>query len=184
MDQDNRRDHLVDALHRTGLGEAAALRDIYEATSAKLFGICLRILGEPAEAEDVLQEVYTSIWRGAATFDHGRASPITWMATIARNRSIDRVRARRTVPTAPLEAALHIADAAPSAEFALQTTQGAGQLYGCLDELDEPHRVAIRAAFLDGLTYDALALRAGVPIGTMKSWVRRSLLRLRACMER
>jgi RNA polymerase sigma-70 factor (ECF subfamily) len=184
MDQDSRRDHLVDALRRAGSGDAAALCDIYNTTSAKLFGICLRILGESAEAEDVLQEVYTIVWRRAATFDNGRASPISWLATIARNRSIDRLRARPAQQMAPLEAAVSVADGAPIAELALESAQGVSQLYACLDELEGPQRNAIRSAFLDGLTYDAIAYQSGVPVGTMKSWIRRSLLKLRACMER
>jgi len=161
-----------------------ALREVYESTSAKLFGVCLRILGEPSEAEDVLQEVYTTVWRKASTFDGARASPITWMAAIARNRSIDRLRARPRARTEPIEAALAIADPSPSAETMLQDAQGSRRLRGCLDELEEPHRIAIRAAFLDGHTYDVLARGAGVPLGTMKSWIRRSLLKLKACMER
>jgi RNA polymerase sigma-70 factor (ECF subfamily) len=183
MNQDSARERLVEALRRAGQGDASALRDIYETTSAKLFGVCLRILGEPAEAEDVLQEVYMIVWRRAATFDAGRASPVTWLATIARNRSIDRLRAQPAGRWAPMEAAAHVADAAPSAEFAIQDAQGARRLNGCLDELEEPHRKAIRAAFLDGLTYEALARQAEVPLGTMKSWIRRSLFKLRACME-
>ena len=183
MDQVIARHDLVEALRRVGQRDSSALRDIYDRTSAKLFGICLRILSERAEAEDVLQEVYMIVWRRAASFDPSRASPITWLATIARNRSIDRVRARPVIRMEPEAAALHVADSAPSAELATQTAQDFGRLYGCLDELEQPHRNAIRAAFLDGFTYESLAQQAGVPLGTMKSWIRRSLLKLRACME-
>jgi RNA polymerase sigma-70 factor (ECF subfamily) len=189
MDLDGEREALRQALSRVARGEAAALKDVYDRTSAKLFGVCLRILREPSEAEDVLQEVYVNVWRNAAAFDRARGSPITWLATIARNRAIDRLRARGG-PAAgrrgvePIEAALAIADPAPSAEAALEDADRRDQLRHCLDELDGVHQRAIRGAFLEGATYEALALQAGVPLGTMKSWIRRALLRLRACLQR
>src|SRR5579862_2932327 len=105
MVEDNRRDALAEALRRVAQRDATALREVYDQTSAKLFGVCLRILGEPSEAEDVLQEVYSTVWRRAETFDAGRASPVTWLAAIARNRSIDRLRARPAVRLVPIEAA-------------------------------------------------------------------------------
>src|SRR5262245_58060314 len=86
------RSQLAAALVRLAAGDRAALRVVYQDTSAKLFGVCLRILNDRTEAEDVLQEVYLTVWRRAATFDPGRASPITWLVAIARNRSIDRLR--------------------------------------------------------------------------------------------
>ena len=115
MEQLSRREDLVEALGRVAQHDSTALREIYETTSAKLFGVCLRILGERAEAEDVLQEVYMIVWRRAATFDASRASPITWLATIARNRAIDRLRANPVGRLAPMEAALQVADPSPSA---------------------------------------------------------------------
>lgn len=184
MNQDIRQEALAEALRRVAHRDVTALREVYDQTSAKLFGVCLRILGEPSEAEDVLQEVYSTVWRRAETFDSGRASAVTWLAAIARNRSIDRLRARPTMRPAPIEAVLDLADETPSAEMRLQDAQETRRLYGCLDELEEPHRNAVRGAFLDGFTYEALAQRADVPLGTMKSWIRRSLLKLRACLER
>ena len=184
MDADVQREALARALAQTARGEAAALKEVYERSSAKLFGICLRILGEASEAEDVLQEVYVSVWRGAGGFDAGRSSPITWLAAIARNRAIDRVRQRRPGRTEPLGAAAMIADASPSALSGLEEAEQGRRLSRCLEELEGPQRGAIASAFLDGHTYEALARRAGVPLGTMKSWIRRGLIRLRACLER
>lgn len=184
MDAKASRDALSIDLIRASRGEAASLKAVYDKTSAKLFGVCLRILGDRDEAEDVLQEVYLSVWRNAAAFDERRASPVTWMATIARNRAIDRLRARRPERSHPIDSALDVADDAPSAFDHLETAEGAARLNLCVAELESAHRDAIRAAFLDGFTYEALANRAGVPLGTMKSWIRRSLLKLRACMER
>ncbi len=183
MDLDGQREALCLALVRVAAGEAPALKEVYDRTSAKLFGVCLRILGEPSEAEDVLQEVYLSVWRGAAAFSADRASPITWLAAIARHRAIDRLRARRPGRSEPIDAADDVADGAPSALDLLQESEGARRLAGCLGELEGPFQNAIRAAFLDGFTYEALAQRAGVPLGTMKSWIRRSLLKLRACVN-
>lgn len=176
---------MSDALQRAGRGEKPALEGIYQATSAKLFGICLRILHDRQEAEDVLQEVYVSVWRRAASFDPARASPITWLATLARNRSIDRLRsgakARRM---RPIDDAVAISDPAPGALAQVVSSEEHRRLMGCLDELEPRHAAAIRAAFLDGATYEDLAQRVNVPLGTMKSWIRRSLMRLRDCLER
>src|SRR6266542_526657 len=94
MDADATRSQLAAALVRVAGGDRAALRIVYQDTCAKLFGVCLRILKDRSEAEDVLQDVYVTVWRKAATFDPGRASPITWMVAIARNRAIDRLRSR------------------------------------------------------------------------------------------
>src|SRR3979411_1406523 len=92
MDAEASRSQLVAALVRVAAGDRAALRMVYQDTSAKLFGVCLRILNDRSEAEAVLQDVYVTVWRKAASFDPGRASPITWMVAIARNRAIDRLR--------------------------------------------------------------------------------------------
>jgi DNA-directed RNA polymerase specialized sigma24 family protein len=93
------RARLVRALARTGEGSEDSLREVYDLTSAKLYGICLRILGDAQEAEDTLQDVYVTVWRRAASFEPGRASPITWLATLARNRSIDRWRCSKQART-------------------------------------------------------------------------------------
>jgi RNA polymerase sigma-70 factor (ECF subfamily) len=132
----------------------------------------------------VLQEVYLAVWRKASVFDETRASPITWLVTIARNRAIDRVRSGTVARLSePIEMADSIADPSPLAAESLEATQERKRLQSCLDELEQRQQAAIRAAFMDGLTYDELARRTGVPLGTMKSWIRRGLARLRACLE-
>ena len=181
----SRRAALSDALQRAGRGEKSALESIYRATSAKLFGICLRILGDRQEAEDVLQLVYVSVWRRAGSFDPSRASPITWLATLARNRSIDRLRSlRRTRGFEPVETAADIVDGAPDALAGLESAEEGKRLAGCIGELEDKTANAIRSAFFGGLTYSDLADRAGVPLGTMKSWIRRGLMKLKECLER
>jgi len=164
-------------------GDSAALADLYRRTSAKLYGICLRILGSEAEAEEALQEAFVTVWRRASSFDLSKASPITWLSVLTRNKAIDRLRARR-LPADTIEAANDIADDGPSAFELIEAAQDRERLAHCLGELDEQPRAAIRAAFFDGLTYQELAERGEVPLGTMKSWIRRSLIRLRGCLER
>jgi RNA polymerase sigma factor (sigma-70 family) len=179
------RSQLVAALARVAGGERAALQIVYQDTSAKLFGVCLRILNDKSEAEDVLQEVYLTVWRKAASFDPARASPITWLVAIARNRSIDRLRAvaggRRMDP---IDAAEKVQDPAPAAVELVEATQQSSRLGLCLEQLESRQSTAIRSAFLDGNTYEELAERMKVPLGTMKSWIRRGLLKLRDCLER
>jgi RNA polymerase sigma-70 factor, ECF subfamily len=185
MDAEATRKQLAAALARVAAGDRAALRLVYQGTSAKLFGVCLRILNDRSEAEDVLQDVYVTVWRKAAAFDPGRASPITWMVAIARNRAIDRLRASAVSRRMePIEAADVVSDPAPAASERVELMQEHRRLAGCLEELEAQHAAAIRAAFLDGSTYEELATRMSVPLGTMKSWIRRGLLKLRACLER
>ena len=109
------RARLVDALVRTGEEDRAAFRDLYALTSAKLFGVCYRICGERQAAEDVLHDVYLTIWRRAGAYDPLRASPITWLATIARNRAIDWQRAQKIRRATPIEDAPPVIDTAPLA---------------------------------------------------------------------
>lgn len=170
------------ALHGIATGDRAALKKLYQLTSAKLYGICLRLLGSESEAEDVLQEVYVTVWRKAAQFDRSKASPITWLATIARNKTIDRLRLRR-VATEPMDAASNVADDRPLAFELAERGDEQARLLNCMEQLEERQRGFIRAAFLDGATYPELASREAVPLGTVKSLVRRGLLRLRGCLE-
>jgi RNA polymerase sigma factor (sigma-70 family) len=185
MDLDTNRSLIAGALARIPGGDRAALQTVYRLTSAKLFGVCLRILGERADAEDVLQEIFVTVWRKAADFDATRASPMTWLIAIARNRAIDRLRAaRNSRRMEPLDAADAVADAAPIADSALENTQENARLHGCLGELAAHERAALRGAFFDGNTYEELAARMAVPLGTMKSWIRRAMIKLKACLER
>jgi len=117
MDLDTNRSLIATALGRIPAGDRAALQTVYRLTSAKLFGVALRILGERGEAEDVLQEVYVTVWRRAADFDASRASPMTWLIAIARNRAIDRLRAsRQSRRMDPIDAAAEVADSAAAAD--------------------------------------------------------------------
>jgi len=173
---------LVSMLDRIGAGDRDALKMLYEATSAKLFGVILRIVIERGEAEDVLQEVYITVWRKAAEFDATRASPITWMVTIARNRAIDRLRARGSRPTTTLDLAADVVETSPAADALLDSAADASRVAAALATLDPRHAAIIRNAYFEGMTYEAMSDREGVPVGTLKSWVRRGLIRMRGVL--
>lgn len=177
-------DPLADLLPRIANGDRGALRLLYQATSAKLFGVCLRILSNRDESEDVLQEVYLTIWRRADRFEAGRASVIAWISTIARNRAIDRLRARGPLAYAEQVDDMEIADGATGADVLLEVAQSGEALGKCLSELDDRTERVIRTAFFEGVTYEALAQRLDTPLGTVKSWVRRGLIKLKGCLER
>jgi len=180
---DVRRSQLSAALARVAAGERAALRELYDRTSAKLFGICVRICADQQGAEDVLQDVYITIWNRAAGFDPERASPITWLATIARNRAIDWRRARQKIDTMlPIDAASAVADGAIDAADRIDDARSTARLGACLETLDDRAGRAIREAYYGGFSYAELAARDAVPLGTMKSWIRRGLDRLRKCL--
>ena len=182
---DEARARLTAALTAVGRGDRAAMRQVYDMTAAKLFGICIRICGERARAEEVLQTVYIKVWERAGQFDAARASPITWLATIARNGAIDwrrSVAGRAVRDTLPEQASFAVADDSPLADQSLVAAEDGARLHHCLDELEERSRTSIRAAFFDGSTYAELAERENVPLGTMKSWIRRGLLRLKDCL--
>ena len=178
------REELCDCLAQIAGGDRAALKDLFDRTSAKLFSICLRILKDRGDAEDALQDVYVSVWHRAGTFDPARASPITWLATIARNRAIDCLRSlKRSRATEPADAAADLADSAPDAFEQAAAAADSTRLRTCLEELEQRQSEAIRSAFFDGFSYSQLAQRAAVPLGTMKSWVRRGLQQLKKCVE-
>lgn len=179
---DHDREALIAALRRVASGERAALRDVYDRTAAKLFGVCLRISQDREAAEDILQDVYLKVWNRADRFDSERASPITWLCAIARNAAIDWRRAQGGATMVSEELAAAVPDATASAPERIEAMQERARIFHCLDALDMRQRGAIRAAFFDGLTYAQLAEQMAVPLGTMKSWVRRGLLQLRACL--
>jgi RNA polymerase sigma-70 factor (ECF subfamily) len=178
-------ERLRETLAAVARGDSAAFETLYRSTSAKLFGVCLRILPKRSDAEEVLQEVYTTVWRKADAYDAARASPITWLVMIARNKAIDRARAAISERHAePIDLAADVADTAPPAASVAESDNEWRRLDGCLGELEPQRRRLIRTAFFEGATYDELASRSGVPLGTVKSWIRRSLLKLKACLER
>jgi RNA polymerase sigma-70 factor (ECF subfamily) len=180
---DARRARLVDALLKTGQGDRSAFETLYRATSAKLFGVCLRIFPDRFEAEEALQDAYLTIWNRASSFQPGRASPISWLVTVTRNRAIDRLRASGKATYVPVDEAAEIVDPAPRADAQLFAAGEDAQLTGCIDGLDGRDAHFIRSAFIGGSTYAQLAEAEGTPLATVKSRIRRALIKLRNCME-
>ncbi len=159
-----------------------AFLDLYDATSAKLFGICLRVLKDRADAEDVLQEVFVKVWRHADRYRSNGLSPMTWLITVARNTAIDRLRSRGA-PVEGGDALERLQDVSPGPEAQAMAASQSREIARCLDELEADRAAAVRGAYLDGQTYQSLAERFGVPLNTMRTWLRRSLIKLRECLH-
>jgi RNA polymerase sigma factor (sigma-70 family) len=177
------RAELVACLHRISSGDQGALEYLYKRTGAKLFGICTRILSDPVAAEDVLQEVFLTVWNKAGQFDPSLGvSPITWLAAIARNRSLDRLRTTKQ-RFVMIEEAADLADSTPLADARFETDERSRRLETCLKRLDGRTENIIRNAFFGGMTYQVLAERAAMPLATIKSLVRRGLIQLKRCLE-
>jgi RNA polymerase sigma-70 factor (ECF subfamily) len=181
-------------LARAGLGDRAAFADLYARTSAHLFAVVLRIQRERALAEELLQEIYVNIWKAAQGFDAAQSQPLTWMTSIARNRAIDSLRRAQTQPQTHSRAREEdddapelvdaLADDAPGPLELLSRASDARDLSRCLQDLSAPQRQSVALAFFDGLSHAEMAERLHEPLGTVKSWVRRALIALKACLER
>lgn len=180
---DRARAQLSALIKQAADGDRQAFQDIYNLTSAKLFGVCLRILNDRQASEDALQDAYVKVWRSAGRFDAKRASPITWLATIARNTAIDRKRSGGNRVMVSDDAIKDMAADEQSALERLEKKEGADILNKCLDSLEARQRNVIRTAFFEGHSYNELAQKLGTPLGTVKSWVRRGLKRLKDCMD-
>lgn len=174
-------DPVADLISKCAAADRAAFRALYRTTSAKLMGVLLRILAERAEAEDALQEVYTRVWLRAGRYDPTKGRGMTWLIAIARNLAIDRLRAR---PDSHSDDELDtVQDTAPRAETRLIALGEAKRMAHCFSTLEPDRADAVRGAYLNGLSYLELAARHAVPLNTMRTWLRRSLLRLKECLE-
>ncbi len=173
--------------------DAEAFRSLYDAASPKLFGFALRILGKRELAEEVLQESFVNIWNNAPTYQAALAAPMTWMTTIVRNKAFDLL--RRADDVVEIDAdnfkdggMLDLMNARESSDptplEALQLTQDAKALARCLAKLEGLHRQAIALAFHHDLSHSEVAEQMKLPIGTIKTWIRRGLERLRLCMSK
>jgi RNA polymerase sigma-70 factor, ECF subfamily len=176
------QDELNRLLHRTAQSDRAAFAELYRRTAPKLFGVCLRLLRDRDDAEEVLQEIYVTVWRRAASFDAGRASAVAWLVALSRNKAIDRLRQRRraVVVSEDLD---DIGDTTSTPTAEPDKTEDYRQLQRCLEALDPQQQRSLREAFFSGATYSELATRWKIPLGTMKSWIRRGLIQLRKCLE-
>ena len=173
---------ISELISRVALGDRVAFRSLYTATSAKLFGVCLRVLKNRTDAEDVLQETYVKIWHNAGKYQVSGYSPMTWLIAIARNQSIDRLRGRKA-SAADLSEAEDIADTAMTPEQEAVLGGETQKLQNCLDKLSPGRAEAVKAAYMEGYSYQELADRLNQPINTVRTWLRRSLLSLKECLS-
>jgi RNA polymerase sigma-70 factor, ECF subfamily len=180
-------------LWRVALRDQAAFKQLYDATSHCLLGIAVRMLHDRSWAEEVLQEVYVSVWHTAPNYSAAKSQPMTWLMAITRHKAMDALRSSRAdrqhCVRAPASAGDEdaadlpdIADGCAGPLEQLLQAVDAHQLRCCLQRLEPPQRQAIALAFYDGLTHAELALHLHQPLGTVKAWVRRGLDRLRRCL--
>lgn len=182
-------DPLAGLVTRVAQRDPAAFRALYEASASRLLAIAQRVLNDAGAAEDVLQEVYMALWNGHSRVPDACRSPLAWLTTLTRNRAIDVARKRR--PEVPLqwqgedgeEHSFDIADDSATPPEQLQGAQEDARLTYCLACIAEEPRQALVLAYYDGLTHVEVAERLTRPLGTVKAWVRRSLLSLQECLQ-
>jgi RNA polymerase sigma-70 factor (ECF subfamily) len=194
QDWPQRSRELSELLARTGLGDRSAFAQLYERSSGHLFAVVLRIQRDRALAEDLLQDIYVSVWKAAAGFDAARSQPLTWLTSIARNRAIDSLRRAQAQPRlhsttrddddSDRPADEGAADAGPGPLELLDQASDARELSRCMEGLSAPQRQSVALAFFDGLSHAEVAQQLRQPLGTVKSWVRRALIALKSCLER
>ena len=178
-------------LQRIVTGDEAALAELYDRHSRLAYTLIMRILGSPSDAEEVLQETFVRVWSRADTYDAVQGSPATWLTRIARNRAIDRLRARRVRGNVDAELARTNAAASISwepvtldtPETVLEGRTTAGVVRMALASLTKEQRALIEAAFFEGYTHSELATRFGVPLGTVKTRIRTGLATMRDRLE-
>ena len=192
QDWSERSRDLSHLLARAGLGDRAAFATLYERTSSHLFAVVLRINKDRGQAEDILQEVYVSVWRAAQGFDAAQAQPLTWLTSIARNRAIDSLRRSQTQPqfhsAAPSDSENSdvyddLADDKPGPLELLSQASEARALSHCMQHLSAQQRQSVALAFYEGLSHAEVATKMHQPLGTVKSWVRRAMQSLKSCLE-
>ena len=168
-------------LSRVAQGERDALKAVYVRQSTRLFGVAMAILRDRSAAADVVQTSFVRIWQRAAQFDAARGDAAGWLGGIVRHAALDAIRRRgREIPSDDP----NLGDGAIAADALtrLETAEDNARLRACLEQLDHRNREGILLAFVHGLSHPQIADRLGEPLGTVKSWIRRGLLALRACM--
>lgn len=173
---------LATVLSRVGHGDHSAFETLYRASNRKLYGIILGILSTRSLADEILQEVYVKIWQRAADFDPAKASPITWMAVIARNRALDELRRTRQAPMDDIDDVPDLATDTVDPLASRERSDDYRAVLRCLQALEPGRRDLILLAYYRGLSRDALARRFNHPTATIKTWLHRSLLQLKQCL--
>ena len=167
----------------------AALRELYDLTSARLYGLALRVVSNREWAEDVLQEAYLNIWRIAGNYRAALSPPLAWMGVIVRSRALDFLRRRASEKAdagLELDEAISetVAGDSPDPLDASQASEQAWALHECLRKLEARQREVLSLAYLRDLSHSELAERLELPLGTVKTWIRRGIDQLRGCMAR
>lgn len=181
--------HLTQLLHATAQGDQRAFAELYRASSAHLFGLLLRMLRRRDWAEEALQDCFLKIWQKAETYEREKGAPLTWLMTVARYRALDLLRMKRPeveMPEAEDEFQLPpmtLADETQDPQARAEEGEGIGRMRECLQDLPSEQREALLLAYYEGYTHQELSTRLGSPLGTVKSWVRRGLARLRECLD-
>ena len=179
------KDQLAALLSRCVLQDQEAFAALYEASSAKLFGVAVRITRRRDWAEEVLQESFVKIWHHAGSYDSAKSAPMTWMTAIVRNRALDWLRRPQEVRTSEEQEAMlnAIPDEGPGPEDLVSLAAQARKLHECMQHLSNDQRRSITLAFFNGLSHGELAEKMGKPLGTVKTWIRRGLDRLKGCLD-
>ncbi|QRR33250.1 sigma-70 family RNA polymerase sigma factor [Hydrogenophaga sp. YM1] len=180
---------LMDLIDRIAQRDEAALKALYDLTARKLYGLSLRVLGSAEAAEDALQEAYLQVWRSAGDYRATLSPPMAWLGLIVRSRSLDLLRRRaadRAHLTQELDEALAdtLPGDAPNPMDTSLASQQAWAMHQCLGQLENKQREVISLAYLRDLSHGELAERLALPLGTVKTWIRRGLDKLRDCMAR
>lgn len=164
-------------------GDSKAFRALYDETSSKLFGCALRILNKRELAEDVLQESFVSVWKSAREYRSSLSAPMTWMTTIVRNKALDVLRSEHCSPEIDSDdfdknILINLIDWNVTPLEALEASRNVRLLEGCLLELESAHRQVVYMAFFDDFSHSEIANELALPLGTVKTWIRRSLEKL------
>lgn len=175
-------DQLRQLLAQCSLGNRRAFETLYRSVSPRLHGVALRFMGRPDLAEEVLQESFVRIWHNASRYEAHLSAPLTWMINITRNQAIDQLRKHRDRPLGDFEEQI-LVDESPSAHDQLNSAREANALSRCLDSLESMQRQSITVAYFQGLSCAELADHLAAPLGSVKSWIRRGMERLRRCLE-
>ena len=170
------------ALIACASGDKSALRRIYDAESPRMLGVAQRLLKRRALAEEAVQDAFVLIWRHAARFDAARGSGLTWIYAILRNRSLSILRDEKRTETRDEPIAEETASEEDDPETIMSKLSDARALRACLETLPPQRRGLVLLAFVQGLTHGEIAGKLAMPIGTVKSWIRRSLIALKECL--
>ena len=175
---------LAALLAQAGLGNRAAFADLYESTKSKLFAVTLRIVRERHIAEEVLQDSFVNIWNNATKYAVAQSAPMTWMTAIVRNRSLDFVRRPfLEVQDEDDYFAINMEDERPGPDDQLVARRDQVRIERCMKGLDGEQQQTISLAFFQGLSHSEVADHLGKPLGTVKTHIRRGLLKLKGCLE-